>query len=61
MQDLVTAKELAKALGLPSTQSVWRYVRLKKIPVIRLGANQRFDVEEVRAALAREEETLDER
>lgn len=63
MQDLVDAKQLAEALSLPSVQSVWRLVRLKRIPVYRIGQKlQRFNVDEVVAALAHnEEETPDER
>ncbi|MBC7074688.1 MAG: Uma2 family endonuclease [Syntrophomonadaceae bacterium] len=52
MEKLLTAHELAEVLNL-SVETVWRYTRQKKIPVIELGEKQyRYRIEEVLAALA---------
>ncbi|HBG16087.1 MAG TPA: DNA-binding protein, partial [Firmicutes bacterium] len=39
MEKLLTAYELAEILNL-SVETVWRYTRQKKIPVIELGEKQ---------------------
>jgi len=52
MQNLVSANKLAKILDLPARESVWRLVKLGRIPVVRVGPRMmRFDPEQVRAAL----------
>lgn len=52
MAKLLTAQELAEALSL-SVDTIWRYTRQKKIPVVELGKKQyRYDKEAVLAALA---------
>ncbi len=52
MEKLLTAYELAEILNL-SVETVWRYTRQKKIPVIELGEKQyRYKKEAVLAALA---------
>jgi excisionase family DNA binding protein len=49
---LLTAQELAKILSL-SVDTIWRYTRQKKIPVVELGEKQyRYEKEAVLAALA---------
>lgn len=53
MNNLVDAKKLAEALDLPSVHSVWRLVKLNRIPYYRVGSKlMRFDLDEVRDALA---------
>lgn len=50
--ELLTAQELAEILSL-SVDTVWRYTRQKKIPVVELGEKQyRYEKEAVLAALA---------
>lgn len=52
MGKLLTARELAEVLNL-SVETVWRYTRQKKIPVVELGEKQyRYVKEAVLAALA---------
>ncbi len=52
MKKLLTAQELAELLSL-SVETVWRYTRQKKIPVVELGDRQyRYEKEAVLAALA---------
>lgn len=52
MGKLLTAQELADMLNL-SVETVWRYTRQKKIPVVELGERQyRYERETVMAALA---------
>ncbi len=52
MEKLLTAHELAQVLNL-SVETVWRYTRQKKIPVVELGEKQyRYEKEAVLAALA---------
>lgn len=52
MGKLLTAHELAEILSL-SVETVWRYTREKKIPVVELGGRQyRYEKEAVLAALA---------
>ncbi|MDO9535737.1 MAG: helix-turn-helix domain-containing protein [Bacillota bacterium] len=52
MGKLLTAQELAEILSL-SVDTVWRYTRQKKIPVVELGEKQyRYEKEAVLAALA---------
>lgn len=52
MEKLLTAHELAEALNL-SVETVWRYTRKKKIPVIEVGERQyRYDEKAVLAVLA---------
>lgn len=52
MERLLTAYELAETLNL-SVETVWRYTRQKKIPVIEVGERQyRYDETAVLAALA---------
>jgi excisionase family DNA binding protein len=52
MKKLLTAQELAKLLNV-SVETVWRYTRQKKIPVVELGEKQyRYQEEAVLAALA---------
>ncbi|MHB1127276.1 MAG: Uma2 family endonuclease [Bacillota bacterium] len=54
MKKLLTAQELAEILSL-SADTIWRYTRQKKIPVIELGEKQyRYEKEAVLAALATE-------
>lgn len=55
---LVTAKDLARTLGL-SLGTVYRMVREGRIPAIRVGTGRvlRFDPEHVRRALARASRT----
>lgn len=54
MEKLLTAQELAEILSL-SVETVWRYTRQKKIPVVELGDRQyRYEKEAVLAALAGE-------
>ncbi|MBS4021781.1 MAG: Uma2 family endonuclease [Dethiobacter sp.] len=54
MVKLLTAQELADILSL-SVDTVWRYTRQKKIPVVELGVKQyRYEKEAVLAALAME-------
>lgn len=51
MEKLLTAHELAEALDL-SVETIWRYTRQKRLPVIELGKKQyRYKKEEVLAAL----------
>jgi excisionase family DNA binding protein len=51
MERLVTAHELAEALNL-SVETIWRYTRQKKIPVVELGKRQyRYRKADVLAAL----------
>ena len=52
MEKLITAQELAEVLNL-SVDTIWRYTRQKKIPVVELGEKQyRYEKEAVLAALA---------
>jgi len=52
VEKYLTAYELAALLNL-SVETVWRYTREKKIPVLKLGAKKyRYRKEEVLAALA---------
>lgn len=52
MKKLLTAQELAGVLSL-SVDTVWRYTRQKKIPVVELGDRQyRYELEKVLAALS---------
>jgi len=52
MGKYLTAYELADLLNL-SVETIWRYTRENKIPVIKLGKKQyRYKKEEVLAALA---------
>lgn len=52
MKKLLTAQELADMLSL-SVETVWRYTRQKKIPVVELGERQyRYNKEAVLAALS---------
>ncbi len=52
MKKLLTAQELADILSL-SVETVWRYTRQKKIPVVELGEKQyRYMKEAVLAALS---------
>lgn len=52
MEKLLTGQELAEILSL-SVETVWRYTRQKKIPVVELGERQyRYEKEAVLAALA---------
>lgn len=52
MEKLLTAHQLAEVLNL-SVETIWRYTRQKKIPVIELGDKQyRYKREAVLAALA---------
>lgn len=52
MEKLLTAQELADALSL-SVETIWRYTRQKKIPVVELGEKQyRYEKEKVLAALS---------
>lgn len=54
MEKLLTAHELAEALNL-SVETIWRYTRQKRLPVIELGKKQyRYKKEEVLAALSAE-------
>lgn len=56
MDNLVDAKKLAEVLDLP-LQSIWKLARQKQIPTIRIGPKLlRFNVDEVVAALAHDEE-----
>ncbi|MFW5984766.1 MAG: helix-turn-helix domain-containing protein, partial [Halanaerobiaceae bacterium] len=52
MGKLLTAYELAEILDL-SVETIWRYTRQEKIPVIKLGARQyRYKKETVLEALS---------
>lgn len=52
MEKLLTAQELAEVLNL-SVETIWRYTRQKKIPVIELGEKQyRYKKEAVLTSLA---------
>lgn len=52
MEKLLTAHELAEVLNL-SVETIWRYTRQKKIPVVELGEKQyRYKKEAVLSALA---------
>ncbi|MEW5784034.1 MAG: Uma2 family endonuclease [Bacillota bacterium] len=52
MEKLLTAQELAEILSL-SVDTIWRYTRQNKIPVVELGEKQyRYKEEAVLAALA---------
>lgn len=54
MAKLLTAHELAEILNL-SVDTVWRYTRQKRIPVVELGEKQyRYEKEAVLSALAAE-------
>ncbi|MBS4032205.1 MAG: Uma2 family endonuclease [Clostridiales bacterium] len=54
MEKLLTAQELADILNL-SVETIWRYTRQKKIPVIELGKKQyRYKKEAVLVALVME-------
>lgn len=58
MEKLLTAKELADALNL-TVETVWRYTRQKKIPVVDLGKKQyRYEKEAVLAALSGERQGM---
>ena len=53
MEKLLTVQELAEILNL-SVETIWRYTRQKKIPVVELGEKQyRYEKEAVLTALAR--------
>ncbi|KUO63255.1 MAG: DNA-binding protein [Gracilibacter sp. BRH_c7a] len=55
MGKLLTAQELAEILNL-SVETIWRYTRHKKIPMVELGQKQyRYEKEAVLAALTRSE------
>jgi excisionase family DNA binding protein len=52
VEKLLTAQELAEILNL-SVETIWRYTRQKRIPVVELGKKQyRYEKEAVLAALA---------
>lgn len=52
MEKLLTAQELADILSL-SVDTIWRYTRQKKIPVVELGEKQyRYEKDAVLAALS---------
>jgi len=56
VDNLVDAKKLAEVLDLP-LQSIWKLARQKQIKTIRIGPKLlRFNVDEVVAALAHDEE-----
>lgn len=58
MEKLLTAQELAAILSL-SVETIWRYTRQKKIPVVGLGEKQyRYEKEAVLAALAMEDSSV---
>lgn len=60
MEKLLTAQELAEILSL-SVDTIWRYTRQKKIPVVELGEKQyRYKKEAVLAALAGEQSVKEE-
>lgn len=51
---LLTKKELAQRLGLRSTRIIDSWIRKRMVPVMILGHRTRlFDLEKVRAALAK--------
>ncbi|MDO9574354.1 MAG: Uma2 family endonuclease [Candidatus Contubernalis sp.] len=51
MEKLLTAQELAEILNL-SVDTIWRYTRQKKIPVVELGEKQyRYDIKAVLSTL----------
>lgn len=52
---LITAKQIARALGI-SLGTLYRMVRTGKLPAIRIGTGRglRFDLDEVKSALAKE-------
>lgn len=51
---LLTKLQLAEALGLPSTRIIDQWVKKRMIPVFDLGYKfKRFDLEKVKAALAK--------
>ena len=53
----LTAEQLAVALNLPSAQTVGKLARSRKIPVIKIGyRTHRYDLDRVKAALARLEQ-----
>lgn len=53
MEKLLTAQELAGILNL-SVDTIWRYTRQKKIPVVELGEKQyRYEKEAVLSAMAK--------
>lgn len=55
MGKLLTAQELAEILNL-SVETIWRYTRQKKIPMVELGKKQyRYEEDAVLTALARSE------
>jgi len=61
MVKLLTAQELAEVLSL-SVDTVWRYTRQKKIPVVELGQKQyRYKKEAVLAALAADDLSVKEK
>ena len=53
---LVTAEKVAEVLSLPSVASVHRYARLGVIPFIKVSRSRRFDLDEVFAALEKEQD-----
>ena len=50
MIKLLKAKELATVLDMPLS-AIHRYARLRKIPVIRVGRQMRFSLQDVIVAL----------
>lgn len=47
---MLTSKQLAEELNV-SEQVIWRLAREKKVPHIKIGRENRFDLEKVKAAL----------
>ena len=46
MEKLITCREAAKLLGV-SVETVWRWVRLGKIPAYRIGRIYRLKLSEI--------------
>ncbi|HBL49672.1 MAG TPA: DNA-binding protein [Firmicutes bacterium] len=60
MEKLLTAHELAEVLNL-SVETIWRYTRQRKIPVVELGEKQyRYKKEAVLSALAHRDDLIKE-
>lgn len=55
MNDLITAEELAKTLGLPR-ESIWRLTREHILPAYRVGRQFRYAPELVEKAISQEDE-----
>ena len=56
MSELLTAEELAKALPLPSANSVNNLRRKRVLPALKLGYRTfRYDLERCRAAISKRE------